>query len=153
MPHAKPPLAIRITLLIATLAYGLFVAVLALTPIAWEAAGSPAESYPELFYVGFGWPSALALLAANSVLWIRRQRQHNLAVYLVWTGLVLIVWLCALVAVTGILSLSRSEWTPTGFLESISALSLRNYFSLLLVAAACVIVGGTILLRAPRRPA
>lgn len=44
------------------------VAVLVMTPLAWKLMGSPAETYPELFYFVFGVPPAFILLSASAVI-------------------------------------------------------------------------------------
>ena len=44
------------------------VAVLVVTPLAWKLMGSPAEAYPELFYIAFGVPPAFILLSASAVI-------------------------------------------------------------------------------------
>lgn len=152
MPLGRVPLAIRVALLCATLAYVVFVAVFGLTPIAWEAAGRPNESYPEIFYIAFGWPSALTLIGVNGALWIRFQRRHRLANYLVWLGVLLTIWLSTLVATVGLFSMTGSSLELPGLVEVIPAFSVCHFHILLLAAAASIVVGVSLLLRASGVP-
>lgn len=44
------------------------IAVLVMTPLAWNLMGRPDETYPELIYLAFGAPPAFILLAASTVI-------------------------------------------------------------------------------------
>jgi hypothetical protein len=59
---------VRFLPLCISVAFTLVIAVLVLTPLAWILMGRPDETYPELFFLGFGAPPALILLGASAVI-------------------------------------------------------------------------------------
>jgi hypothetical protein len=51
-----------------SVAFAALIAVLVLTPLAWNLMGRPNETYPELFYLAFGAPPALFLLMGSTAI-------------------------------------------------------------------------------------
>ncbi len=131
----------RALLLGGTLAFASLVLVCALTPIAWYASGRPSESYPELFYVAFGWPAALALLLVTAVHWQKPINTNFVAEALVWTGSLVIVWLCLLLSLGTLAMALKLKISEFWLFNHAAALSFTNFYALLISGTAGVVCG------------
>jgi hypothetical protein len=127
-----------------TVAFVALVLICALTPIAWNAAGRLSESYPELFYIAFGWPAALALMLVVAIHWHKPTHTNLLAETLVWTGTAVIVWLCALLVLITLALIFHFEPASLGLIGRTVQLSMTYFYGLLLAALTGVIGGVSI---------
>jgi hypothetical protein len=82
------------------------IAVLVMTPLAWNLMGRPDETYPEIVYFALGAPPALILLVASSVIALRGSQNLGGALRAALRPL----WLCIAVAVV----LAALVLTPVG---------------------------------------
>ena len=130
----------RALLLGGTCAFVAFVLTFALTPFAWYASGRPSESYPELFYIAYGWPAALALVLVAAVHWRKPGHTNVVAEALVWIGTIAIVWLCALLALVTLATMWRVE-ASGGVFTRVAELNLTNFYALLIVGVVSVLCG------------
>jgi hypothetical protein len=129
----------RALLLCGTLGFIALVLLLALTPIAWQASGRQLESYPELYYVAYGWPAALALILVSAAHW-RSPNQTSLAAdVLVWIGTAVITWLCLVIGWVTLAMMLRLE--TAGAIASVVGISGRYFYPLVLAAVVSVILG------------
>jgi hypothetical protein len=131
----------RALLLGGTLAFVALMLVCALTPIAWYASGRPSESYPELFYIAYGWPAALALTLVAAIHWRKAGSTNVIAEALVWMGTLVIVWLCVLLSLITLMMALRIEASDSGILSGVAALSFTNFYALLIAGMVCVACG------------
>jgi len=62
---------VRFLPLLLSVVFAAVIAILVMTPLAWNLMGKPDETYPELGFLAFGAPPALILLVASTVIAIR----------------------------------------------------------------------------------
>jgi hypothetical protein len=86
--------------------FAALIALLVLTPLAWNLMGRPDETYPEIVYLALGGPPALILLVASSVIALRGSQRLGGALQPALRPL----WLCIAVAVP----LTALVLTPVG---------------------------------------
>lgn len=122
-------------------------AVLGLTPLAWQFQGRPSESYPELVFLGIGLPlSVIALTAGGLLAWDSASRTAS-NVY----GLRL-MWVLSLVGCGGLLGLTFAP--PDLVSPEFAGLALNALFvgAPLLVLAMVIVATGPLIKRRRRVP-